>query len=239
MTAAKLRALKNTLIRKGVSYRHASRYVRELEQHYDDLFVEAKGRGMNDRTAAFMAEQALGDERDLVDAMAGRPELQSFGSRYPKLCFLVLPLLSFIVTCAGLIFAFIGIVSILGPSSEMTAETVHWLRPVVEAIRLFLMHGLAPLLSLFFLAYGLRQQVAGKLLFAGVLLANLMGCALLLHVQIPDPEAGITEGFFGATIGYGLYDRARDVMDTKYRLLLTMAFLLLFSWWCRSYLVKE
>ena len=239
MTTAKLRALKNTLIRKGVSYRHASRYVRELEQHYDDLFVEAKGRGMNDRTAAFMAEQALGDEQDLVSEMAGRPELQSFASHYPKLCFLVLPIMIFAMTCVVLILAFIGVMSAVFPSSGFTAESAPWLQPLVENVSLFLMHGLAPLVSVFFLVWGLRQQISLRLLFAGVFLANLLGCATLLHVQFPDPDLGITEGILGATIGYGLYDRAWDVMDTKYRLLFTMAFLLLFSWWYRRYLVKE
>jgi hypothetical protein len=239
MTTVKLKTLKNTLIRKGVAYKHASRYVRELEHHYDDLFVDAKARGLDDRTAAFMAEQALGDEAALVHEMASRPELQSFGQRYPKVCYLALPVILYLLVGVGALLVFAGMMETFFPSAaENYAEPATWVKSAVEYFRLFLMHALAPLLSLLFLFYGLRNQISRKILYSGIFLANLLACALLIRIQWPDPAAGITQGSLGATFGYGLYD-IKGVMDTKFRLLLTLAVLALSGWCYRQYLIRD
>lgn len=239
MTTAKLRTLKNTLIRKGVAYKHASRYVRELEHHYDDLFVDAKARGLDDRTAAYMAEQALGNEEALVQEMVSRPELQSFGQRYPKLCYLALPVILYLLVGISTILVLAGVMATFFPSAAPNyVEPAAWVKSSVELFRLFLMHALAPLLSLLFLFYGLRNQISGKILFSGIFLANLIGCALLIRIQWPDPAAGITEGVMGATFGYGLYG-IKGTMDTKIRLLLTLGVLGLFGWCYRQYLIRE
>lgn len=238
MTMGKLRALKNTLISRGVSWRNATRCVRELEQHYDDLFVEAKLRGFDDRTAAIMAEQALGSEDDLVREMASRPELRSLGQRYPKLCYLALPPVLFVLLGVVTGLLFVGTMATFFPSTTGNyVEPAPWVKSAVESFRLFLMHVMAPLLSAVFLVLGMRNRIDRKILFTGILLANLIGCALLVRIQWPDPATG-TEGSLGATFGYGLYG-IRGVMDTKLRLVLTLAVLALFGSWYRRYLLRN
>ena len=240
MTIAKLKTLKNQLIRQGVSWKHASRYVRELEHHYDDLFVAAKSRGLDDRTAGYMAEQALGNEEALLREMTSRPELQSIGQRYPKLCYLALPLILYLLIGVGALLIFVGVVSTFFPSSPVNyTEPAYWVKSATEIFRLFLMHGLAPLLSMSFLVYGIRNEISRKILFSGIFLTNLVACAFLLNIQWPDPASGITEGSIGGTFAYGLYDRTWSVMDTKYRLLLTLGVLALFGWCYKQFLLRD
>lgn len=238
MTKETISRLRRILLEGGVAWRHVRRYTRELEHHFDDLCLQGKADGLDDAAATTRAEQALGDPGLLASEMLGRPELQSFGSRYPRLVFLALPVITYCLAILVIVLLFIATMETWFAAGENYVVPGILVKTTIEGLRLFIMHAMAPLVSAVYLVWGLRQEIARRWLYSGVFLVNLLGCAVLVNIQFPDPAAGITEGFIGGTLGYGFYG-IRDVMDTKVRLLITLLLLSAFGWWYRRRLARE
>jgi hypothetical protein len=210
-----------------------------LQHHHDDLVAGHLARGLHADTARHLAEQELGDPDVLAEEMLDRPELQSFGSRFPRLVFLALPTLSFIAAAVLLVLTFIALMQgFFTTDPENFVPPPAWVKTGVEYFRLFLMHGLAPLLSCGFLAWGLRQRIPGKLLYSGIFLVNLLSCAILVHNQWANPAAGIDESYFGASIGYGFFN-PRATMNTWIRLAVTLSLLAVFGWCYHRKVARE
>lgn len=229
MKADKLNRLQKKLLQEGIAYRHVQRCLRELRDHYDDLFVQAKVKGLSDQTAACLAEQELGDLDVVAQEMAQCSALKSLGSRFPRTIFLLLPFLTYVTVIIGALLLLAFVMDRYFPSELVAVNPPpDWLIVIVEYVLLFFMHMFAPLISCWTLGYGLRQQIAKKLLYSGVVLLNLFACALLLNVNWPDPQSRDPEGTIGAVLGYGFYD-IRGVMDSKIRFLVTMVALLMFA----------
>lgn len=238
MTKQHINQLRQQLLKGGVSWKHVKRITRELENHFDDLVARKLAIGLHADTARHMAEAELGSPEELAKEMVGRPELQSIGSRYPKLIFLALPPVIYIATGVLLILAFIATMDGYFDCSVECVEPTGWVKNAVETFRLFIMHAMAPILSCIFLAWGMRQQIRKRWLYSGIFLANLVACSLYINIQWPDPAAGLTEGSLGATIGYGFYN-FRGVMDTKFRLIITLIMLGAIGWLYRKTLIRE
>lgn len=235
-----IRNIKKALIAGGVSWRHVQRYGVELQHHYEDLLDKARATGFDEASALRWAEKQLGDPEVLVKEMTSRPELQCFGNRYPKLVFLAMPVVSFMLVLVVIILTIVAYMQQVYPSAGGPYDYGGGFKLFMESLRLFMMHALAPLLSCGFLVYGLRQNIPRKWLYTGVFLVNLLGCAMLISIVWPDPFMDVTEGSIGAMVGYGLYsDTSRGLMDTKFRLLLTLVPLALFAWWYRKRLGRE
>ena len=71
--------------------RHVRRYVRELDEHLDDLTAQQRAAGYDGDDAAARARARLGEDAELAQAMLEQPGMRSWPARLPWLVFLLLP----------------------------------------------------------------------------------------------------------------------------------------------------
>ena len=83
--------LAETLLKEGIAPRHVRRYIRELDEHLDDLTAQQRAGGYDGEDAALRARARLGDDAELAQAMLEQPGLRSWPARMPWLVFLLLP----------------------------------------------------------------------------------------------------------------------------------------------------
>lgn len=98
--------LEQGLLRAGLAPRHVRRTLAELEDHYEDLVEQALDAGHDRMSACNAAITRIGATDDIVAAARARPELMSWGHRFPRTAALVYPL-----TCVAILPAaplFIG-----------------------------------------------------------------------------------------------------------------------------------
>ena len=84
MPGSRFEALKLALQQGGVAPVYIERTLLELEEHYADLEQDAIAAGLSREEAARAADQALGTERVIADAVLARPELREWSLRYPR-----------------------------------------------------------------------------------------------------------------------------------------------------------
>ena len=84
-------ALAESLLKGGIAPRHVRRYVRELDEHLDDLTAQQRASGYDDEDAAVRARARLGADSELAQAMLEQPGMRSWPARMPWLVFLLLP----------------------------------------------------------------------------------------------------------------------------------------------------
>jgi hypothetical protein len=84
-------AIAETLLKGGIAPRHVRRYVRELDDHLDDLTAQQRAAGYDDADAAARARARLGEDAELAQAMLDQPGMRSWPARMPWLVFLLLP----------------------------------------------------------------------------------------------------------------------------------------------------
>ena len=95
-------AVAETLLKGGVAPRHVRRYVRELDEHLDDLTAQQRAAGYDSDDAWLRARARLGDDAELAQAMLEQPGMRSWPARLPWLVFILLPPgLTFVI---GLLF---------------------------------------------------------------------------------------------------------------------------------------
>ena len=80
-----------TLLKGGVAPRHVRRYLRELDEHLDDLTAQQRAAGYDSDDAAVRARARLGDDTELALAMLEQPGMRSWPARLPWLVFILLP----------------------------------------------------------------------------------------------------------------------------------------------------
>jgi hypothetical protein len=83
--------LAETLLKGGIAPRHVRRYVRELNEHLDDLTAQSHAAGHTCEEACALARARLGEDSELAQAMLDQPGLRSWPARMPWLVFLLLP----------------------------------------------------------------------------------------------------------------------------------------------------
>src|SRR5476651_1843822 len=84
-------AVAETLLKGGIAPRHVRRYVRELDEHLDDMTAEQRAAGFDAEDGAIRARARLGDDAELAQAMLEQPGMRSWPARLPWLVFLLLP----------------------------------------------------------------------------------------------------------------------------------------------------
>ena len=99
-------AVAETLLKGGVAPRHVRRYVRELDEHLDDLTAQQRAAGYDSDDAQSRARARLGDDTELANAMLEQPGMRSWPARLPWLVFLLLPPVIALVTALPLYAAF-------------------------------------------------------------------------------------------------------------------------------------
>lgn len=93
MSRQRFESLRERLLAAGVAPRHVRRYLRELEDHYEDALRAELAHGSDPANASVAAWARLGTEESLTQGMLQRPELQSKAARFPVLALGVAPAL--------------------------------------------------------------------------------------------------------------------------------------------------
>lgn len=84
-------ALAESLLKGGIAPRHVRRYIRELDDHLDDLMAQQRAAGHDGEDAASRARARLGGDSALIAAMLEQPGMRSWPARLPWLVFVALP----------------------------------------------------------------------------------------------------------------------------------------------------
>jgi hypothetical protein len=93
--------LSERLLTAGISPRHVHRYVRELDDHFDDLMQEEMAGGASRALAETKSLSRLGHDDHLAEAMLSRPELRSLTARFPWAVFGVGPIALLALSIVG------------------------------------------------------------------------------------------------------------------------------------------
>lgn len=97
--------LRTRLLESGVAPRHVKRIVAELDDHLEDLRVEAINQGRSVAEAQAWAAQRIGSETTLADRILAIPEYRAWIYRYPRVARIYLPLAYALLLPAAPVFA--------------------------------------------------------------------------------------------------------------------------------------
>lgn len=87
-----LDTLADELLRAGIAPDVVGRTVAELDDHFEDLVLEQRQRGLERDAAERFALQQLGNLDVVAECMRAEPGLRSWAWRWPKLALVVYPI---------------------------------------------------------------------------------------------------------------------------------------------------
>ncbi len=87
-------ALREDLLRAGISPRRVTRYIRELSDHRADLIEHLENQGRSPTEAELEATRRLGNHDTLLLPMLADSRFRSLAARWPALVYLGFPLAS-------------------------------------------------------------------------------------------------------------------------------------------------
>lgn len=192
-------ALTETLLKAGIAPRHVRRYVRELEDHLDDLIALQRQRGYDGEDAFARARALLGPDEELARAMTASGRFRSLSARAPWLVFGVLPP---VAVAAGLCaFGFALILAAIpfrpaphGPFPEWCAAVAAY---YCESANL----GIGPLAAVAMVLVAMRQRLSRRWLGLGVGLTAFFSALSTLAIVMP---AGSHAGQMSVGMGTNL-----------------------------------
>lgn len=93
------------LLKSGISPRHVKRTIAELDDHFDDLRLEARSIGLSATDASSFAEARIGEHKLIARNILARTELKLWVYRYPRLARIYLPIAYLLLLPAAPVFA--------------------------------------------------------------------------------------------------------------------------------------
>lgn len=198
MAEARYRHLWETLIRRGLAVRYATRAALELESHFRQQFEELIARGESQNDAEAQAGKALGTDRDLVERYANQTELQAWSHRWPRLGFILIPLLSFTALSIADMVVLICIAKLMAGylhHVHVPIQVTHGIDAAVQVVFLWMF----PIwVSGAFAVIAHRQRVALRFPVVGIVLL----CSVVAFVNLQFViTGGPSPGFAGAGMG--------------------------------------
>ena len=97
--------LRNYLLKSGIAPRHVKRTIAELNDHFDDLQLEAVSSGLSPTDTLAFAETRIGEHKLIARNMLARTELKLWVYRYPRIARLYLPVAYLLLLPAAPVFA--------------------------------------------------------------------------------------------------------------------------------------
>lgn len=97
-------ALGRHLLDSGVAPICVRRTIAELDDHMEDLRLEARASGLKGDAEIDYAMAKIGDQKELASQVLARPELKAWIYRYPQIARLCLPLAYVLLLPAAPIF---------------------------------------------------------------------------------------------------------------------------------------
>jgi len=198
LTEDRFRHLEETLIRRGLAVRYARRAALEIEGHFRQLVEESSARGASPGEAEAWARAALGADRDLIERFTRQTELRAWSAQWPRLGFMLAPLLSFTALSVAVMVALVC-------TAKRMAGYLHHVRVPIPVT-----HGIDAAAHLLFLwifpicvagafaAIAHRQRIALHWPIAGILLLCMVVALVNLQFVI---TGGPSPGFAGAGFG--------------------------------------
>jgi hypothetical protein len=136
MSKPRFEELRERLLRAGIAPSRVHRYMRELREHYEDLYRAGRIQGLKPSAADLAARAKLGSDDALAESMLAQPELRNIAARYPALVFGAAPFLFWIAfeTLAMLALQRVG----MSYDDELRAQV-----PLDRAVRFVELYSLA------------------------------------------------------------------------------------------------
>lgn len=182
---SELNAFHKRLLRGGVSRRYADRAIREWQDHLEDLARRAGPKGTASESANDAALRQFGALEPLVQDMLRRKELKTWAWRYPRLLFLLSPilcLLAGVALVAVAIVVFGAIIDTADVAADAVPPRLIW---AAHGLFGFLCFGLSPTIVSGFCVLARRRHVQLFWPVLGVSLAAFLGAGWDYTIAFP------------------------------------------------------
>jgi len=188
MSKPRFEELRERLLRAGIAPSHVQRYLRELRDHYEDLFQAECAQGMKPTAAEHAARTKLGSDDTLAESMLAQPELRSVAARYPALMFGAAPFLAWLVLETS---AMVALVNTAARYNEQLRAHVPLERLVrfVELYALGFVRVLPVLLSAAVFWSAMRRRSSARWPITGATLMTM--AAASIEVVVDDGQVGL------------------------------------------------
>lgn len=175
--------LSETLLTAGIAPRHVQRYVRELEDHLDDLIAMQRQRGYDGDDAFERARALLGPDDELARAMTSSGRFRSLSARAPWLVFGILPPVAVAVgLCA---FGFALVVAAIPFRPTPHGPFPEWCAAVAAYYCQSANLGIGPLAAVAMVLIAMRQRLSRRWLGLGVGLTAFFSALSTLAIVMP------------------------------------------------------
>jgi hypothetical protein len=197
--------LTECLLRAGIAPSHVQRYVRELRDHYEDLYRAACESGQKPSAAAHAARTKLGSDDALAESVLAQPELRSIAARYPALVFGVAPFLMWMGLHTLAVWALLGVVT--SNEHELRSQIpLDRLVRMVEVYCLVLVRVLPVLLSAGVFWSAMRRRASARWPITGAVAMTI--AAASIAVIADDEQVGLITSLLpglrtAILVGYG------------------------------------
>jgi hypothetical protein len=189
--------VREQLLRAGIAPRHASRYVTELREHLADLTAQERAAGLADAEAQQRARSLLGSDAQLAETMI-RTAPRSLAARAPWAVFTILPVVLLVL---AMIIAGNSMMQLLLPVRDLapTAMPAGY-QGLIATASFVTGYLVGPLLACTCIAVALRQRLASRWLWVGLVLIALISGPL--GFQMHAHGSGGSAHFSAARIVY-------------------------------------
>ena len=226
----------------GVAPKYIKRTLSELNSHLKDLKNQALGEGFSPAEANEKALAAIGDEKTLVQEILGKRELKSWLWRFPKLSFILLPVLIIIVSIFLFGVCLYLLANYFPELFEMSAGTIIpiWARAFIEIWSMLNFQLLAPLVGVGMILLAKQRLIPLRWPIIGMVLVLFIGSGWGYEIYWPTAT---TEGSLNMSWGYSFLPRGfRDGHDLQnyLNMLATISLSAITAWLYRPHsIIKE
>lgn len=218
-----LEQVRERLLRAGIAPRHVHRYVAELQDHLVDLVAQQRASGLDADQARQRAMALLGSEAQLVQAMIDSGAPRSLAARAPWAVFVLLPMLLLVAVVAATGFSMMQLllpVRGLAPADMPVAYA-----GLIAVVGFVTGYVPGPMLAASCIAMALRQRLATRWLWVGLLLVALFSGAFGFHMHFIPPGSGGPGGPVFSAVGV-VYENGRPDLAASLSLALLRAAIL-------------
>ena len=198
MVDQRFNELREALLRAGVASRNVRRAVLEIESHFQQLIDEERGRGNSDRDARIEAHRRLGTNQLLVQRYAALPELRAWSRRWPGICFVLLPLITYLLISGAVLMAVLGLAHEFEPYLHRVHIAPHVTYAIDRAARIMLLWLFPWFVAAAFAILAYRRRVALRWPLIGIIAISALTSLTNVEVTL---TGGPTPGQVGAGIG--------------------------------------
>jgi hypothetical protein len=186
--------LRERLLSGGIAPRHVRRYLRELDEHLDDLTAQQRQAGYDGEVARLRARARLGSETELAAAMLEQKQFRSLAARAPGVVFLILPPIAALAIGMLLIGSLVLTGKYFGFMPMSASSTPAWYQLLATGMVFAANLTMMPVTAILFVAIAQHQRL--KLVWP--LTATLILLALFFYCDVKFASHGKGHLMIGA-----------------------------------------